>query len=125
MTVFVDDMYLEPMGAFRRMKMSHMIADTEEELHAMADRIGVDRRWYQKKRSGYHYDIAMSKRALAVAAGAVEITLRQAAAMNALRRFGHPFGDPADAIERYRAISAQLVAERQATGPVMSGEAPA
>ena len=51
-----------------------MIADTAEELHAMADRIGVARRWFQdtSKASFPHYDIAKSKRALAVAAGAIE-----------------------------------------------------
>lgn len=75
MVVYVDDMHKAPMGRFGRMKMSHMIADTEAELHAMADRIGVARRWYQ----GDHYDIALSKRALAVAAGAVEVTLKQLA----------------------------------------------
>ncbi len=77
MTVYVDDMFKYPMGKYSGMKMSHMLADTEAELHAMADRIGVSRRWYQ----GYHYDIAMSKRALAVAAGAKEITLREMAAL--------------------------------------------
>ena len=75
MSVYVDDMYQYPMGQFRRMKMSHMIADTEEELHAMADKIGLSRRWYQ----GDHYDVSMSLRAKAVAAGAVEITLRELA----------------------------------------------
>lgn len=75
MTVYVDDMYKHPLGEFGRMKMSHMIADTEEELHEMADKIGVARRWYQ----GDHYDICLSKRAKAVEKGAVEITLRQLA----------------------------------------------
>jgi hypothetical protein len=74
-TVYVDDMYKLSMGKYRRMKMSHMIADTEEELHAMARRIGVARRWYQ----GDHYDICMSKRQLAVEYGAKEITLRELA----------------------------------------------
>lgn len=69
MTVYVDDMRAK----FRRMIMCHMVADTEEELHAMADTIGVARRWFQ----GDHYDIALSKRALAVKAGAVEISKRQ------------------------------------------------
>lgn len=73
MTVYIDDMHLYPIGQFRGMKMSHMIADTEAELHAMADRIGVARRWYQ----GDHYDVALSKRALAVKAGAIEITYPQ------------------------------------------------
>jgi hypothetical protein len=54
----------------------------------MADRIGVARRWHQKppKASSSHYDIALTKRALAVAAGAVEITWRQASMMTLARR---------------------------------------
>lgn len=43
MTVYVDDMYLYEMGKFGRMKMSHMIADTDEELHSMAKLIGVSK----------------------------------------------------------------------------------
>ena len=81
MTVYVDDMYRYPMGQFRRMKMSHMIADTEEELHEMADKIGVARKWYQ----GDHYDIAIVKRKLAVQFGAKEITLRELAFMRSSR----------------------------------------
>lgn len=54
--------------------MCHMLADTEEELHAMADRIGVARRWHQKAGTPHsHYDICMSKRALAVKYGAKEV----------------------------------------------------
>ena len=90
MAVYVDDMHLSEMGRFGRMKMCHMIADTDEELHALADAIGVARRWFQKPGTwGRHYDIATSKRALAVKAGAIEITMRQAAGMCAhRRRFG-------------------------------------
>ena len=51
MTVYVDDMHLHPMGQLGRMKMCHMIADSTEELLAMADQIGVDRRWLQKRGS--------------------------------------------------------------------------
>ena len=101
MTVYVDDMFKYPMGQFRRMKMSHMIADTEAELHAMADKIGIARKWYQ----GDHYDIAMSKREEAIAAGAVAITLKQCACMSSLRKHGLPMGDPATAIERRVALA--------------------
>lgn len=78
MTVYVDDMHTTPLGRFGRMKMCHMVADTDEELHSMAARIGVARRWHQKPGTVHsHYDIAMSKRALAVQLGAIEITMSQ------------------------------------------------
>lgn len=93
MTVYVDTMQAE----FGRMKMCHVIADSEDELHAMADKIGVARRWHQNTMSGSHYDIAMSKRRLAVAAGAVEITWRQAGAMCRRRRDEGVFGAPDEA----------------------------
>jgi hypothetical protein len=69
MSVYVDGMR----ASYGRMIMCHMIADTPEELHAMADRIGVARRWFQdtSKASFPHYDIALSKRALAIGAGAI------------------------------------------------------
>lgn len=83
MTVYVDDMR----APFGRMVMCHMIADTDDELHAMADRIGVARRWHQHAGSWLsHYDISKSKRALAVQAGAVEIDKRQLAAILRQRR---------------------------------------
>lgn len=73
MSVFVDDMR----APYGRMIMCHMIADTDEELHAMADKIGVSRRWHQKPGTRYsHYDICLEKRALAVKHGAIEIDRR-------------------------------------------------
>ena len=69
MSVYVDNMR----ARYGRMVMCHMLADTEAELHAMADGIGVARRWYQ----GDHYDICLTKRAAAVARGAVEVTTRE------------------------------------------------
>ena len=90
MTVYVDDMR----APYGRMVMCHMIADTEEELHAMADKIGIARKWFQKKASGDHYDIALSKRALAVKYGAVEITLRECAMMCSNRRRLGVIGSP-------------------------------
>lgn len=79
MSVYVDDMKAK----FGRMVMCHLVADTLAELHAMADRIGVARKWYQGPPAGRwaHYDIALSKRAAAVAAGAIEIQWRQAPAI--------------------------------------------
>jgi hypothetical protein len=70
MSVYVD----YALNAYGRMIMCHMIADTPAELHEMADKIGVARRWFQAppKASFWHYDIAKSKRAFAVKLGACE-----------------------------------------------------
>ena len=102
MTVYVDDMEAMLRPAHRRGRtyiLCHMIADTDAELHAMADRIGVARKWFQ----GDHYDIAKSKRALAVKHGAVELDRRTLSAMAMLKRPGLPMGDPATAVERRQA----------------------
>lgn len=94
MTVYVDDMRAK----FGRYVMCHMLADTDAELHAMAERIGVQRRWHQAPpRHSSHYDIALSKKALAIEAGAIEITMRQAAAMSARRRETGTLGLPEEA----------------------------
>jgi hypothetical protein len=73
-----------------------MIADTIDELHAMADEIGVARRWFQ----GDHYDICKAKRALAVRFGAVELDRRTLSAMAMLMRWSLPMGTPSTAIAR-------------------------
>lgn len=72
-----DDMHQIAMGRYGRMRMCHMIADTIEELHQMADRIGIDRNHYQgpPKTINPHYDICTSKRSKAVDFGASEITV--------------------------------------------------
>lgn len=89
--VYVDDMK----AAYGRMIMCHMIADSDEELHAMAARIGVARKWHQAPpRHDSHYDISLGCRAKAVAAGAIEITWRQCGAMNYRRRVTGELGQP-------------------------------
>lgn len=99
MAVYVDDMHLSEMGQYRGMKMCHMIADSDEELHSMDDRIGVDRRHFQappKIRHAHqrHYDIASSKRALAIKAGAIPVTMRQLSLMTQNRKLTGQLGTP-------------------------------
>lgn len=71
MPVYVDG----ARNTFRRMKMCHMIADTPEELHAMAERIGMRREWFQP-RSFPHYDVALGRRREAVGFGVIECDRR-------------------------------------------------
>ncbi len=70
--IYVD----EAVWPYRGMLMCHLLADTVEELHAMADAIGMKRRWFQNDKYP-HYDICKTKRALAVKAGAKEIGRRE------------------------------------------------
>lgn len=115
MTVYVDNMAapFKPKHApGRTYIMCHMMADTEAELHVMADKIGVARRWFQRKASGDHYDITKSKRSAAVRAGAVEITTREMAAFAwHMRTFGFPCC-PSGALEKMRSVQS---ARRQTT----------
>lgn len=67
MAVYVDSGRI-PYG---RMLMSHMLADTVEELHAMADRVGLKRKWFQDAGTVPHYDLCQAKRAWAIELGAV------------------------------------------------------
>lgn len=62
---------------YGRMMMCHLVADDVDTLHAMADKIGVSRRWFQNKPGFPHYDICKAKRELAVGFGAIEISRRQ------------------------------------------------
>lgn len=83
MAVYVDNM----VARYGRMKMCHMLADTTEELLEMADKIGVARRWLQHAGTyREHFDICLAKRALAVKAGAIEITMKDVGKMLVQRR---------------------------------------
>lgn len=81
MAVYVDD-YRAP---YRNMYLSHMTADTVGELHAMADKIGLERKWFQRG-SHPHYDVSESKRLLAIGFGAKEETVREGALRRMTRR---------------------------------------
>ena len=68
MSVYVDNARL-PYG---RMKMAHMFADTSEELLAMADSIGLSRKWIQYPGTyKEHFDVSLTMRSAAINAGAL------------------------------------------------------
>lgn len=78
MSVYIDNFYITGGGNYGRMKMSHMIADTTEELLAMADKIGVARKWIQYPGTpSEHFDIAKGKRDVAIALGAKAVNFRE------------------------------------------------
>ncbi len=60
----------------RTVRNCHLVADTEQELHDFAAKIGMKRAWFQAGRVP-HYDLTESRRARAVSMGAREITRRE------------------------------------------------
>ncbi len=69
MTVYVD----RPLWRFAGRKWCHLLADSPEELHGFAARLGITRLSYQgpPKTSAPHYDITGLERSRALALGAV------------------------------------------------------
>lgn len=93
MSVYVDDAFIPAKVGRISSRWCHLFADTEEELHAFAQRIGLRRSWYQVpkgvggkpvvphslKAQMWHYDITEGRRGAAVAAGAIVVTRREGA----------------------------------------------
>lgn len=85
MAVYLDD----ARHPYRGMILCHMWADSREELLAMADRIGMDRRWLQEppKASWVHFDVSLGMKARALAEGAI-LTDRYGPALHTARLRG-------------------------------------
>ena len=108
MAVYVDQA-VHPYG---RMLMCHMWADTEAELLAMVDTIGVSRRWIQRppKASWVHFDISKGKRDLAIKAGAIETD--RYGPLEHLARMDLVSGSPEMAVRATRRLN-QISANRE------------
>ena len=70
MSVYVDD----AVTLWRGRRWAHLMADTLDELHAFAGRLGIPRHAFQNKTSGAHYDVPAELRERALALGAVAIS---------------------------------------------------
>jgi hypothetical protein len=67
MAVYVDNERIRWRGKL----WCHLVADSLEELHAFAARIGLRRSWFQDRASYPHYDVTTDVRERALVAGAV------------------------------------------------------
>lgn len=99
MTVFVDG--LESWGWVLRgrvVQSCHMFTDSADltELHQVAELIGMKRAWFQEHRVAPHYDLTPSRRAAAIAAGAVSVGRREACAIFRARRSAVQLSTPRD-----------------------------
>lgn len=64
----------------------HLVADSLDELHQFAARLGLKRAWFQDKASYPHYDVTTSARERALVLGALPARKRQMIATASLMR---------------------------------------
>ena len=86
MACYVDTVRDYPTAGLRHTRFCHLLADTREELHAMADALGVPRRYVQDHPWRWHHDLPEPLRPRAVALGAKEIDLHEVGALLRQRR---------------------------------------
>jgi hypothetical protein len=69
--IYVDS--LIEYNVFGHKLWCHLLADTEDELHIFAKRLGLKKEWCQKSgKRDVHYDLTENKRRLAIKLGASE-----------------------------------------------------
>ena len=86
MACYVDSVREYPTAGLRHTRFCHLLADTREELHAMADELGAPRRYVQDHPWRGHHDLPEPLRARAVALGAREVTMHEVGALLKARR---------------------------------------
>lgn len=98
MTVYVDNARIPATVGGHTSRWSHLTADTKEELHVFAARLGLRRTYFQTCKAGncppatcphWHYDVTEGKRAQALRLGAAEMDIRQWGQLLAARRETH------------------------------------
>jgi len=86
LTCYVDTIRSYPDAGLRHTDFCHLLADTRDELHAMADAVGMPRRFFQDHPWRWHYDLPAPLRVRAVELGAVEVTMHVVGALLRQRR---------------------------------------
>ncbi len=93
MSCYVDTVRSYPGAGLRFTEFCHLLADDRTELHVMADRLGMPRRFFQDHPWRWHYDLPAHLRGKAVTFGAVEIEMAAVGALLRSRRLA--LGRPA------------------------------
>ena len=86
MSCYVDTVRSYPDAGLRFTEFCHLLADTPEELHAMAAALGMPRRMYQDHPWRWHYDLPGHLREQAVQLGAQEVTMHRVGALLRARK---------------------------------------
>ena len=85
MATYVDEAIWE----WRGRRWCHLTADSDEELHELAARLGLLRQWFQTKPErpwADHYDLPEEIRVQAIACGARPLTTLEMGRLQARRR---------------------------------------
>ena len=75
MSCYVDAVRAYPKAGLPFQEFCHLLADSRDELHAMAERLGVPRRLFQEHPWRWHYDLPAHVREHAVRLGTIEVDL--------------------------------------------------
>ena len=86
MACYVDTVRAYPTAGLRHTRFCHLLADTREELHALAEELGVPSRFLQDHPWRWHHDLPEPLRDRAIALGAREITMHEVGALLKARR---------------------------------------
>jgi hypothetical protein len=98
MTVYVDDLRAPATVGRVKGRWSHLTADTPEELHEFAARLGLRREWFQARCkygscptvdgvcAHFHYDVVDELRIRAISLGAARIRVREMGDIVSARR---------------------------------------
>jgi hypothetical protein len=89
---YVDTVRAYPGAGLRLTHFCHLLADSREELHAMADALGIPHRFFQDHPWRWHHDLPEHLRPRAVELGAREVDLHTVGRLLRERRAG--LGDP-------------------------------
>ena len=81
MSAYVDTVRAYPQAGLRYTDFCHLLADSRDELHQMADALGMPRRFFQDHPWRWHYDLPAHLRESAVQLGAVEVQMHFVGAM--------------------------------------------
>ncbi len=117
MTVYVDDSAIPATvsngGARHTSQWSHLFADSQDELHAFAARLGLRRSYFQpgrplggKPSPFWHYDVTAGKRMRAIQLGAMPVGRRESVRIMRERDERHAAPGAAEASPRERAAMA-------------------
>lgn len=87
MTVYVDNpMYARTASKKPRKLYAHMVADSFDELHAFAAKIGVKKHFFHRSKTAHHYDINQDQYVIALKNGAQLVDSREIVRIGKLQK---------------------------------------